>query len=57
MGQREDAASTDAPDPHPRHLFEEENRKAQELLDNTAQRHEELQEKCKQLQQQKQRWA
>ncbi|XP_037015120.2 synaptonemal complex central element protein 1 isoform X2 [Artibeus jamaicensis] len=37
------------------HLFEEENRRAQELLDNTAQRHEQLQEKCKQLQQKKQR--
>ncbi|KAM5321893.1 synaptonemal complex central element protein 1 [Glossophaga mutica] len=36
-------------------LFEEENRKAQELLDNTAQCHEQLQEKCKQLQQKKQR--
>ncbi|KAF6111715.1 synaptonemal complex central element protein 1 [Phyllostomus discolor] len=37
------------------HLFEEENRRAQELLDSTAQRHEQLQEKCKQLQQKKQR--
>ncbi|XP_036907173.1 synaptonemal complex central element protein 1 isoform X2 [Sturnira hondurensis] len=37
------------------HLFEEENRRAQELLDNTAQHHEQLQEKCRQLQQQKQR--
>lgn len=57
MGQRKGAASTDAPHPGPRHLFEEENRRAQELLDNTAQRHEQLQEKCKQLQQKKQRWS
>ncbi|XP_054441028.1 synaptonemal complex central element protein 1 [Pteronotus mesoamericanus] len=37
------------------HLFEEENRKAQELLEDTAQHHEQLQEKCKQLLQKKQR--
>ncbi|KAM7074069.1 synaptonemal complex central element protein 1 isoform 1-T1 [Molossus nigricans] len=37
------------------HLFEEETRRAQELLENTAQRHEQLQEKCQQLQQKRQR--
>uniref|UniRef100_A0A4X1SZ82 Synaptonemal complex central element protein 1 n=1 Tax=Sus scrofa TaxID=9823 RepID=A0A4X1SZ82_PIG len=39
------------------HLFEEENRKAQELLGAAAQRQEQLQQKCQQLQQKKQRWA
>ncbi|XP_004438904.1 PREDICTED: synaptonemal complex central element protein 1 [Ceratotherium simum simum] len=37
------------------HLFEEENRKAQQLLEATAQRHEQLQQKCQQLQQKRQR--
>ncbi|KAK1333422.1 hypothetical protein QTO34_005805 [Cnephaeus nilssonii] len=37
------------------HLFEEETRKAQELLEGTAQRHEQLQEECQQLQQRRQR--
>uniref|UniRef100_A0A8D1EL88 Synaptonemal complex central element protein 1 n=1 Tax=Sus scrofa TaxID=9823 RepID=A0A8D1EL88_PIG len=37
------------------HLFEEENRKAQELLGAAAQRQEQLQQKCQQLQQKKQR--
>lgn len=55
MGQREEATSTDGPTL--RHLFEEETRRAQELLENTAQRHEQLQEKCQQLQQKRQRWA
>lgn len=39
------------------HLFEEENRKAQELLEAAAQRQEQLQQKCQQLQQKRQRWA
>uniref|UniRef100_A0A8C2R3F7 Synaptonemal complex central element protein 1 n=1 Tax=Capra hircus TaxID=9925 RepID=A0A8C2R3F7_CAPHI len=37
------------------HLFEEENRKAQELLEAAAQRQEQLQQKCQQLQQKRQR--
>ncbi|XP_042764632.1 synaptonemal complex central element protein 1 isoform X1 [Panthera onca] len=37
------------------HMFEEENRKAQELLEAAAQRHEQLQQKCQQLQQKRQR--
>uniref|UniRef100_A0A673T0M5 Synaptonemal complex central element protein 1 n=1 Tax=Suricata suricatta TaxID=37032 RepID=A0A673T0M5_SURSU len=37
------------------HLFEEENRKAQELLETAAQHHEQLQQKCQQLQQKRQR--
>ncbi|XP_036191661.1 synaptonemal complex central element protein 1 isoform X2 [Myotis myotis] len=37
------------------HLFEEETRKAQELLEDTAQRHEQLQGECQQLQQRRQR--
>lgn len=53
MGQREEATSIDGPTL--RHLFEEETRRAQELLENTAQRHEQLQEKCQQLQQKRQR--
>ncbi|KAG8517505.1 Synaptonemal complex central element protein 1 [Galemys pyrenaicus] len=36
-------------------LFEEENRKSQELLEAAAQRHEQLQQKCQQLQQKRQR--
>lgn len=40
-----------------RHLFEEENRKAQELLEASARHHEQLQQKCRQLQQRRQRWA
>lgn len=38
-----------------RHLFEEENKKAGELLEAAAQRQEQLQQKCRQLQQQRQR--
>lgn len=38
-----------------RHMFEEENRKAQELLEAAAQHHEQLQQKCQQLQQKRQR--
>ncbi|XP_057593398.1 synaptonemal complex central element protein 1 isoform X2 [Hippopotamus amphibius kiboko] len=37
------------------HLFEEENKKAQELLEAAAQRQEQLQQKCQQLQQKRQR--
>ncbi|XP_077619035.1 synaptonemal complex central element protein 1 isoform X2 [Crocuta crocuta] len=37
------------------HLFDEENRKAQELLETAAQRHEQLQQRCQQLQQKRQR--
>ncbi|XP_044924521.1 synaptonemal complex central element protein 1 [Mustela putorius furo] len=37
------------------HLFEEENRKAQELLEASARHHEQLQQKCQQLQQRRQR--
>ncbi|XP_026968952.1 synaptonemal complex central element protein 1 [Sagmatias obliquidens] len=37
------------------HLFEEENKKAGELLEAAAQRQEQLQQKCRQLQQQRQR--
>ncbi|KAM8780749.1 synaptonemal complex central element protein 1 [Rhynchonycteris naso] len=37
------------------HLFEEESRRAQELLEDIAQRHEQLQEKCQQLQQKRDR--
>ncbi|XP_026919298.1 synaptonemal complex central element protein 1 isoform X4 [Acinonyx jubatus] len=37
------------------HMFEEENRKAQELLEAAAQHHEQLQQKCQQLQQKRQR--
>uniref|UniRef100_A0A8C7AS36 Synaptonemal complex central element protein 1 n=1 Tax=Neovison vison TaxID=452646 RepID=A0A8C7AS36_NEOVI len=37
------------------HLFEEENRKAQELLEASARHHEQLQQKCRQLQQRRQR--
>ncbi|XP_053062846.1 synaptonemal complex central element protein 1 isoform X2 [Acinonyx jubatus] len=36
------------------HMFEEENRKAQELLEAAAQHHEQLQQKCQQLQQKRQ---
>lgn len=38
-----------------RHLFEEENKKAGEFLEAAAQRQEQLQQKCRQLQQQRQR--
>ncbi|KAB0401521.1 hypothetical protein E2I00_002211, partial [Balaenoptera physalus] len=38
-----------------RHLFEEENEKAQEFLEAAAQRQEQLQQKCQQLQQKRQR--
>ncbi|XP_034519441.1 synaptonemal complex central element protein 1 isoform X2 [Ailuropoda melanoleuca] len=37
------------------HLFEEENRKAQELLEAASHHHEQLQQKCRQLQQKRQR--
>uniref|UniRef100_A0A452SMG5 Synaptonemal complex central element protein 1 n=1 Tax=Ursus americanus TaxID=9643 RepID=A0A452SMG5_URSAM len=37
------------------HLFEEENRKAQELLEAASHHHEQLQQKCQQLQQKRQR--
>ncbi|XP_043782214.1 synaptonemal complex central element protein 1 isoform X2 [Cervus elaphus] len=37
------------------HLFEEENKKAQELLEAAAQRQEQLQQKCQQLQQKRHR--
>uniref|UniRef100_A0A8C0T629 Synaptonemal complex central element protein 1 n=1 Tax=Canis lupus familiaris TaxID=9615 RepID=A0A8C0T629_CANLF len=37
------------------HLFEEENRKAQGLLDAATHHHEQLQQKCQQLQQKRQR--
>ncbi|XP_017523973.1 synaptonemal complex central element protein 1 [Manis javanica] len=37
------------------HLFEEENKKAQDLLEAAAQLHKQLQQKCQQLQQKKQR--
>ncbi|XP_016061816.1 PREDICTED: synaptonemal complex central element protein 1 [Miniopterus natalensis] len=37
------------------HLFEEETRSAQELLEDTAQRHEQLQEEYQQLQQKRQK--
>lgn len=55
VGWREEAVGTD--DPALRHLFEEENGLAQTLLADAAQHHEQLQQKCQQLQQKRQRWA
>lgn len=52
-----EGGSCQHPWPHLSHLFEEENRKAQELLEAAAQRQEQLQQKCQQLQQKRQRWA
>ena len=46
-----EGGSCQHPWPHLSHLFEEENRKAQELLEAAAQRQEQLQQKCQQLQQ------
>jgi synaptonemal complex central element protein 1 len=42
---------------HPtlREMFKEENRKAEELLEAAAQHHQELQQRCQQLQQKRQR--
>lgn len=54
---RAEGGSDSTDDPTLRHLFEEETRKAQELLEDTAQRHEQLQGECQQLQQRRQRWA
>lgn len=54
-GWREEAVGTDTP--ALRHLFEEENGLAQALLADAAQHHEQLQQKCQQLQQKRQRWA
>lgn len=54
-GVMEGAATADGPTL--RHLFEEENRKAQELLEAASHHHEQLQQKCQQLQQKRQRWA
>lgn len=55
LGWREEAVGTDGP--ILRHLFEEENGLAQALLADAAQHHEQLQQKCQQLQQKRQRWA
>uniref|UniRef100_A0A5F9D5A2 Synaptonemal complex central element protein 1 n=1 Tax=Oryctolagus cuniculus TaxID=9986 RepID=A0A5F9D5A2_RABIT len=38
-------------------LFQEENSKAEELLEASARRHQQLQLKCQQLRQRRQRWA